>query len=83
MGDNQLWWSVALDGASTMSHVDFKKWQCPMSLSLIFHICHMSNLRKGYVPYVIIILAPVACHIALYHMSNLRNAHVALSNLGV
>ena len=25
-----------LDGGSPMSHVDFKKWQCRMSLSLIF-----------------------------------------------
>ena len=40
----------ALDGGSPMSHIDFKKWQCHMSLSLIFPQCHMSNLRKGYVP---------------------------------
>ena len=25
----------------------------------------------------------VACHYALCHMSNLRNAHVTLSNLGI
>ena len=30
-----------------MSHVEFKKWPCHMSLRCQ---CHMSNLRKGHVP---------------------------------
>ena len=36
-----------------MSHVDFKKWQCPLSLYLYFHVdfeigkCRLLNLRKG------------------------------------
>ena len=45
-----------------MSHVDFKKWQCRMSLLLIFFKCHMSNLRKGYVPFL---MQWVFMHIAL------------------
>ena len=35
VGDNDI--EGALDGASPMSHVDFKKWQCHMSMPLIFH----------------------------------------------
>ena len=36
-------WPGALNGGSPVSHVDFKKWQCCMSLSLIFHnvICQI------------------------------------------
>ena len=37
----------ALDGGSPMSHVNFKKWQCCMSLTY-FPQWHMSNLRKAY-----------------------------------
>ena len=29
-------WVGALDGGSPMSHVDFKKWQCPLLLFLQF-----------------------------------------------
>ena len=43
----------------------------------------MSNLRNDYVPCHYIFSPRVACHLALCHMSNLRNAHVALSVLGV
>ena len=42
-----------LHGGSPMSHSDFKKWQCPLSLLLHFHVdfkiaeCRLLNLRKG------------------------------------
>ena len=70
-------------GGSLMSHVDFKKWQCRMSLSLYFPQCHMSNLRKGYVPCHYKFYLPVACHYALCRISILRKGHVTLSILGV
>ena len=42
-GTNKL---GALDGGSIMSHVDFKKWQCHMSLSLIFlNVSSMSHVK--------------------------------------
>ena len=71
-------------GGVPMSHVEFKKWQCRMSLSLI-NRCLLSNVRNGN----------VACHYrfspscrvarAPCRMSNnyLRNGHVAVSNLVV
>ena len=35
-----------LDGGSPMSHVDFKKWQCHMSPSLISSISHVEYKKK-------------------------------------
>ena len=65
-----------------MSHVDFKKCQCQMSLSLNTSLV-LSNLRNGHVachnlfrPHV----AVAKVHVAL---STLRNGHGALSILGV
>ena len=66
-----------------MSHVDFKKWQCHMSLSLIFLHVTMSNLRHGHVACHYHFHSPVACLLALYHLSIVRYEHVALSNLRV
>ena len=43
----------ALDGGSPMSHVEFKKWLCQLSLIFNFHVdlemvsCRMWNLRNG------------------------------------
>ena len=54
------------------THIDFKKWQCHLSLSL------MLNLRNDYVT---TFLAP--CRMSLSPMSHLRNGCVALSILGV
>ena len=52
----------ALDGGTPMSHVNFKKWQCRMSLSLIFlNQCHMLNLRYDYVPCHYMCSPHVAC----------------------
>ena len=41
----------ALGGGSPMSHVDFKKWQCRMSLSLIFLnvTCRISEKAMSHV----------------------------------
>ena len=45
--------------------------------------CHMSNLRKYYVPCHYLFSQHVACHYALCRIiSNLSNAHVVLSILG-
>ena len=48
-----------------------------------FPQCHMSNSRNDYVPFYYIFSPHVSCHYVLCRMSNLRNAHVALSILGV
>ena len=45
--------------------------------------CHMSNFRKGYVPCEYNFYAPIACHLALCRMPNLRKGCVALWILGV
>ena len=74
------------------------KWQCRMSVPY-FPQCHISNLfsylkkkkKKSNLKCPMSLdttsLPPpspdVACHQALCRMSNLRNAHVALSVLGV
>ena len=67
-----------------MSHVDFngiiKKWQCLHVSDVYFPQCHKSNLRNDYVPCHYIFSPHVACHLTLCCMSNLRNAHVALSD---
>ena len=44
---------------------------------------HVSNFINEYVAYHYIFSPHVACHYALCHMWNLRNAHVALSILGL
>ena len=65
-----------------MSHVDFKKRQCRMSLSLQFPL-PLSNLRNDHVPCHHLFgphIAVANVHVAL---SNLRNSHVALLALGV
>ena len=67
-----------LMGGSSMSHVDFKKCQCRMSLSLIFHNI-TCRFQEKVMSHVTIIGIPLS-HVT---RSNLRNGHVALSNLGV
>ena len=49
-------------GGSPMWHVDFKIWQCRK--------CHMSNIKKGYVPCHFTFTPNVACHKAARRMSN-------------
>ena len=50
-----------------------------MSLSIIFPV----ELQKCLCPLSLPFLVPVACHLALRPLSNLRNDHVAALNLGV
>ena len=81
----------ALDGGSPMSPVDFKKWQCPLSLflkncpvDLKIVSCPLSILRKVNVPchyfskFLSVDFKRDQCH-----LSNLRKGRVALSNLRV
>ena len=51
-----------------MSHVNFKKWQCYMSLSFFSPQCHMSNLLNEY----------VACHYILAPMSHVTKPNVEI-----
>ena len=61
--------SGALDGGSPMSHVDFKKWQCCMSLSLIFSNVTCQNQEKA-LSHVTIIFSP--CRMSLSPMSHVK-----------
>ena len=76
----------ALDGGSRMSHVLFKKWQCPLSLfmhySCRFYNSLMSHVKFKKCPcHVTNIFSP--CRYASCRMSILRKGHVALSKLTV
>ena len=79
----------ALDGGSPMSPVDFKKWQCPLSLLLNFHVdfkkvpCPLSILRKVNVPCHYFFFLSVNFKRAQCRLSNLRKGRIALSNLRV
>ena len=55
--------SGALDEGFPMSHVDFKKWQCRIYVSVAYFLqCHKSNLRNDYVPCQCILSPHVTCH---------------------
>ena len=72
-----------------MSPVDFKKWQCPLSLFLDFPVdfkivqCRLSILRNGNVPCRLFLNVPVDFKGVQCRLSILRNGRVALSNLRV
>ena len=72
-----------------MSPVDFKKWQCPLSLFLDLAVnfdivqCHLSVLRNGNFPVINFLNVPVDCKGVQCRLSILRNGRVALPNLRV
>ena len=72
-----------------MSPVDFKKWQCPLSLfvncSCRFKKSPMSpvDFKKCQCPLSLILKIPVDFKIVQCRLSILRKSSVALSNLGV
>ena len=69
----------ALDGGVPISHVEFKKWQCPLSLLCIIHVdfkslmsnlgnglCHVTNIRGR------VLMASVKFRNTRFSIGNLR-----------
>ena len=65
-----------------MSHVDCKKWQCRMSLSLKIPVSPV-EFKNGHVPCDYLFRPHVAVKKVHVALSNSRNSHVTLSVLGV
>ena len=66
-----------------MSHVEFEKWQCPLSLFLQYP-CRLEDSVMSHVEYKEL---PMSCHLYFFPMLigfmshvDLRNDHVALLN---
>ena len=70
-----------------MSHVKFKKCQCPLSLEwpcpMSPLICSRVACRFQEIPHVVSLILFLMSLGSICRMSILRNAHVAVSNLGV